>query len=115
MKECFVFKDGNIQKQMPVENEVAAMAASDGAMKVCKGCGRKLPLSSFAKHDKSSDGHMSECKECRRRKSSKALKESKVNPLAKFTARELMRELKARGYEGVLEYTTVQKINISDM
>lgn len=80
--------------------------------KVCKECGRELPLSEFAKHDKAKDGHMSVCKECRRRKSSKA---SEVNPLEKFTARQLMHELKLRGYEGELSYIEVHKIRISDM
>lgn len=81
--------------------------------KVCKGCGRELPLSCFKEHNKSSDGHMSECNDCRRRKLSK--KEAKVNPLATFTARELMLELRNRGYEGTLEYTEVHKINLGTL
>lgn len=82
--------------------------------KVCTGCGRELPLSAFNLNNHSKDGHMGICKECRRRHKN-APTDSKGNPLAQFTARELMRELKARGYEGILEYTTVQRINISDM
>ena len=112
MKEVLVFSNGSVQKRMPVESETAAMAASEEPMKVCKGCGRKLPLSAFALHDKSKDGHMSECKECRRRKSSKA---SKGNPLEKFTARQLMHELNRRGYDGEISYVEVHKIRLSDM
>lgn len=112
MKENFVFKNGGLQKRMPVESNDAATAAGNEPMKVCKGCGRNLPLSAFALHDKSKDGHMSECKECRRRKSSKA---SKGNPLEKFTARELMHELNRRGYDGEISYVEVHKIRLSDM
>lgn len=81
--------------------------------KVCKECGRELPLSEFARHDKSKDGHMSVCKECRRRKHSKT--DSAVNPLEKFTARQLMHELKRRGYDGEISYVEVHKIRLSDM
>ena len=111
-RECFVFKNGGIRKQMPVVENNDATPASREPMKVCKGCGRNLPLSAFALHDKSKDGHMSECKECRRRKSSKA---SKGNPLEKFTARELMHELSRRGYDGEISYVEVHKIRLSDM
>lgn len=81
--------------------------------KVCKGCGRELPLSEFAKHDKAKDGHMSTCKECRRRRSLKT--GSEVNPLEKFTARQLMHELNRRGYDGEISYVEVHKIRLSDM
>ena len=81
--------------------------------KVCKGCGRELPLSEFGKHDRSKDGHMSVCKECRRRRTSKT--DSAVNPLEKFTARQLMHELNLRGYDGELKYVEVHKIRLSDM
>lgn len=114
MNEGLVFKYGKVHKCMPVENDDAAVAtaSSDEPMKVCKGCGRKLPLSAFGLHERSKDGHMYLCKECRRRK---AQKPSKGNPLEKFTARQLMHELKMRGYEGELSYVEVHKIRISDM
>ena len=32
--------------------------------KICKKCGRELPLSEFYKHEKHKDGHRNECKEC---------------------------------------------------
>ena len=82
--------------------------------KVCKSCGRELPIESFQLDYQAVDGRMSECTECsRRRKLSK--KEAKVNPLATFTARELMLELRNRGYEGTLEYTEVHKINLGTL
>lgn len=101
--------------------------------KKCTRCGRELPLSEFGIATKSKDGHNWACKECIR----KANKESRLrvkiekakimdatppnlydrnmsgggNPaLANFTARQLMEELRARGYRGTLEYTS--RINI---
>ena len=80
--------------------------------KVCKSCGRQLPLSAFHLHNKSKDGHGNECKECSRRRSAKAIaKNAKSNPLAQFTARQLMIELNRRGYEGTLEYVELHKVN----
>ncbi|SEA80212.1 hypothetical protein SAMN04487851_11483 [Prevotella sp. tc2-28] len=115
MNNGFIFKNGSI-KRMPMENEVvSASGTSEEQKKVCPGCGRELPLSAFNKHPRSADGHMKECKECTRRRLHSSKKSAKSNPLAQFTARELMKELKTRGYEGILEYTTVQRINISDM
>ena len=114
MKECFVFKNGSIQKMMPVEkSEMAASAAGDEPRKVCKSCGRELPLSAFSVHTRSADGRMSECKECRRRRSVKANTEG--NPLEKFTARQLMHELNRRGYDGEISYVEVHKIRLCDM
>lgn len=118
MNNGLVFKNGGLKRMPLIESEVAAgaSAASEETTKVCLGCGRKLPLSAFHIHNKSKDGHTKECIECTRRRSKAAVtKNAKSNPLAQFTARQLMRELKARGYEGVLEYTTVQKIDISEM
>ena len=101
---------------MPVENEVVpANGTSEEKTKVCPSCGRSLPMSSFLSHPRSADGKMKECIECHRRKLRQPKTDTKSNPLAQFTARQLMRELKMRGYEGVLEYTVTQKIDISEM
>lgn len=96
------------------ENNVASQnGASVEPTKVCKGCGRTLPLSSFHLHNKSADGHMSECIECSRRRSKKAVKkDTKINPMEKFTARQLMDELYLRGYRGDLRYTQVHIITL---
>ena len=80
------------------------------ATKVCKACGRTLPLSSFGVHNKSADGHMAVCNDCRHRK-----RLNTDNPLENFTARQLMCELRARGYRGTLEYTEVHHINLSGL
>lgn len=82
--------------------------------KVCKECGKELPLEMFHEHHLSCDGKMSVCKICREaRKQQKAKVEMVVRPLAsggnpelaKFTPRELMIELKSRNYVGKLYYT----------
>lgn len=84
-------------------------------MKTCIQCGRELPEEMFWKNSSFSGGLMSRCKDCeneRRRNMRKSNKLSKgCNPeLEKFTPRELIQELKARGYKGKLEY--VQTIEL---
>lgn len=84
--------------------------------KKCRKCGRELPLSEFHRNAAHADGLQSHCKECGKeylRDRGRRAKMSKVysNPeLAKFTPRELMQELKSRGYTGELKY--VQVINL---
>lgn len=87
--------------------------------KICVCCGKVLPISSFGKNSHSSDGLMVACKECtnkrvrasRERRKSAGTRVVKTdddgrNPeLAKFHARELIAELKARGYSGEIYYT----------
>lgn len=83
--------------------------------KVCVGCGRELSIDNFKVHNKSNDGYSKECKECSRRRRN-ASAASALNPLEKFTARQLIEELKRRGYEGELTYTEVKvhKINLNN-
>lgn len=38
--------------------------------KVCKGCGRELPISKFARDDRMLDGHLNYCNPCRHSRSS---------------------------------------------
>ena len=96
--------------------------------KICVCCGKVLPIESFGRNRQSSDGRMVTCKECtnkryrenyKKRKgivtptasASTATTKSKLdddgrNPdLAKFHARELIAELKARHYTGTIYYT----------
>ena len=99
--------------------------------KVCKKCGRELPLSEFYKKSNSRDGLQSNCKECsnkmsseyakksRERKKARMVEEERIEfekkykiytckELAPFTPRELMLELKARGYTGDLLYQEIK-------
>ena len=110
--------------------------------KLCKKCGRELPLSDFYTNSKAKDGYATYCKVCsnaisveyarkrRERKKAEAEENERVEfekkykiytnrELAKFTPRELMLELKARGYTGDLLYQEVKvtehRINLSKL
>lgn len=83
----------------------------------CKVCGRELPLSSFKKNYLAPTGYVSTCTDCqnRKRKNNKLHKVTINTPpqkveggnplLAQFTPRELIEELKVRGYKGKLQIT----------
>ena len=107
--------------------------------KKCTKCGRELPTSEFYKNKATKDGLQHHCKSCndkmslearRRRKALLAKTEVCAKPteylkhkvytnpvLAPISPRELMLELKARGYEGELVFkeikVTEHRINLS--
>lgn len=95
--------------------------------KVCRKCGRELPITEFARKSTAKDGLQSYCKQCNNKASTESYRKIREianthnvaneriefegkykiytnKDLAKFTPRELMLELKARGYEGELIY-----------
>lgn len=97
--------------------------------KVCTTCGRELPIENFAKNAKHKDGLQCQCRECvsaymkeyakRKKAEKKRIEEDRIEfekkykiytnrDLAKFAPRELMLELKARGYEGELLFREVK-------
>lgn len=96
--------------------------------KICVCCGKVLPIENFGRNRQSSDGRMVTCKECTNKRYRENYKKRKGiatptatpsttttktkldddgrNPdLAKFHARELIAELKARNYTGTIYYT----------
>lgn len=96
--------------------------------KICVCCGKVLPIENFGRNRQSSDGRMVTCKECTNKRYRENYKKRKgiVTPatpssttttktkldddgrnpdLAKFHARELIAELKARNYTGTIYYT----------
>lgn len=92
--------------------------------KICKCCGRELPIQKFVK---TINGYMHTCNDCRakhikehyeRKKNEINLKEeltkAKAMRLSQFTPRELMEELARRGYKGKLQYVVVHEINIEN-
>ena len=94
-------------------------------VKTCKCCGRTLDISNFKK---GRWGYVSVCNECdkqhraenRQARIDKAKQkvedvraENRQLCLNDFTARELMAELKRRGYEGKLVYTETHTIDLS--
>jgi hypothetical protein len=98
--------------------------------KVCRKCGRELPIDLFYPNKSLKGGYDNSCKECkneyakewakknREKKKLQAKENERIEfekkykiytnkELAKFTPRELMLELKARGYVGELLYVEV--------
>lgn len=90
--------------------------------KICSKCKRDLPLTEFYKKKCAKDGLQYVCKECQKKESKKGTRTTGVNTslervervdvggriltkvytnadLSKFTPRELMAELKARGFQ----------------
>lgn len=92
---------------------------------VCKCCGRELPIEQFAKN---AFGYIRVCKECNSKNRQEAalnrkkLKQQAIDALnarnlrlADFTPRELMEELKRRGYEGKLRYVRIEEIDLNNI
>ncbi|WP_297434873.1 hypothetical protein [uncultured Alistipes sp.] len=80
--------------------------------KTCKECGRLLTLDHFRLTPLSADGHANICKDCAKQKRQQKKDEFALMPsgggnpeLAKFTPRELIEELRSRGYSGKLTIT----------
>ena len=85
--------------------------------KKCPKCGRVLPVESFNRCNATKDGLQIHCRECqkvfrmKRRQSQIGMHKVYSKPdLAKFQPRELIAELKARGYSGELSFT--QRITV---
>ena len=93
--------------------------------KRCTKCGRELTLDNFSKCAANKDGLQRMCKECHSESTRKSYYKRKeksfgitpppnkvfTNPeLAKFQPRELLAELKARGYEWEKMYAPRQEV-----
>lgn len=86
-------------------------------LKRCNKCGVVKSIERFSKNADCVDGHVGVCKDCRNSERKKRINDQpKLKPcfsnseLAKFTPRQLIDELKARGYTGELQFT--QKIKL---
>lgn len=94
-------------------------------MRICKCCGKNLPIDNFIV---GGFGRFHTCKECVSEKRSanhrrkvveekeclqRQQQEARSLRLRDFQPRELMIELKRRGYEGTLTYTEVKTIDIT--
>lgn len=98
--------------------------------KICRKCGRELPIENFHINKSLKGGHDNTCRECknayskewakknREKKKLQAKENERVEfekkykiytdkELAKFTPRQLILELKARGYVGTLLFEEV--------
>ena len=92
---------------------------------ICKCCGKELPLSAYRSGRL---GLLKTCKECVRnhqiqskldkkiaRIQDNEVENAKKARLADFTPRELMAELKRRGYKFTMEYIETHVINSKDI
>lgn len=84
--------------------------------KICRICGEEKPITDFPRNYLFKDGYNTLCKCCanaRQRANYHAQKKmpNGANPaLADFTPRELIEELRARGYKETLEFTKTIKL-----
>lgn len=100
------------------------------ATKVCRICGRELPIDAFYKSNKTDDGRSHICRECKkmahgghiRTRYNKfttdelvsEIKARGVNLIPEPSPREMMERLAALGYKGKLTYTRVETIDIEN-
>lgn len=96
------FSNKQAKKHMEEKNSTPVQAPAPQT-KVCKRCGRELPVSEFNKHAISKDGYQSICKDCQQVQMTKAAKvaiekRKGLNP-EKWTDADLVGELRLRGYD----------------
>lgn len=112
-KECT--KKYNVEQARKRREAKMAQMNAGATTKVCKTCGRELPLDAFGGHAKTWDGKATVCKECMTAKLTK-IKPKKAAPapapapqpsladidtsgsLENFDSRLLVAELRARGF-----------------
>ena len=121
---CEYYEDQNNQEQPKTST---AMESYTTPAKVCKICGRALPLDSFPKHPRTKDGHGHICAECLKAKNASSIQaaiDARKGPraqvkgpsqpapqivdkrdLADYTDADLYEELKRRGWAGTLTRT----------
>ena len=84
-------------------NEKLAVEETTTQKKKCKCCGKELPLTMF---NKRGIGYRNVCISCERSESGTSEK------FKQFTSRELIEELRSRGYKGVLKRVKVEEVKI---
>lgn len=82
-----------MDKDINVEIQREDLGQPTVPLKKCNKCGKMLPLDHFAKYGQ---GYRATCEICRRAASGVSEK------FKDFTSRELLEELKSRGYKGKL-------------
>ena len=105
-KECFTPKDTTMENNETKKADTQEQTKT----KVCKRCGRELPLHEFGRHARTADGLQVYCRECskqammrtRRAKVEKD-KERATYGLASFSTEDIVNELRRRGITGYLK------------
>lgn len=93
----------NMENNKDYSNEVLAVEETTTEKKKCKCCGKELPLTMF---NKKGIGYRNICISCERGDTGASDK------FKQYTSRELMEELRARGYKGVLKRIKVEEVKI---
>lgn len=93
----------NMENKVDYSNEVLAIEETTQQKKICKCCGKELPITMFNKKGK---GHRNTCISCERADSGASDK------FKAYTSRELMEELHARGFKGTLKRMKVETLTI---
>lgn len=88
---------------MEDKDNVLAIPVVAEQTKVCKCCGKEKPISEFSRKG---NGYRSICKMCERHESGASEK------FKDFTSRELIEELRNRGYKGTLKKEIVEEIKL---
>ena len=88
---------------MENKEQPLAIAVTTNNKKKCKCCGKELPITSFHKRG---PGYRNICMSCERNKTGVSDK------FKDFTSRELIEELRSRGYKGTLKYVKVEEFNL---
>lgn len=109
---------------MDLSYNTETIADDTQALKTCVECGKVLPLSQFSANNRSADGYRHRCKSCcaahtATRLPKGAMPQTALNvkgdaesPLGAFTPRELIEELRKRGFTGELTYTYVYNVKL---
>lgn len=86
-----------------LNNEILAVKEVVTQKKICKCCGKELPITMF---NKRGTGYRNICIVCERGDNGASEK------FKQFTSRELMEELRLRGFKGTFKRMTVEEITI---
>ena len=86
-----------------MENNVETTTLKPVATQKCNCCGKVLPMTQF---QRAGSGYRHVCKTCYKTGDGRSIKFKDIE------SRELIEELKARGYTGDLEFHLVKTINL---
>lgn len=98
--DCFVPK---VEQNTRISTQNANRMAENATTKVCKVCGRELPIDQFRPNYKSKDGHLDTCYECLNKKIKETNKRKENELLEKISGQDevdkaespsLMKEIK---------------------
>ncbi len=92
-----------MENKVNYNNEVLAVEETVQHKKKCKCCGKELPITMF---NKRGTGYRNICISCERSETGASDK------FKDYTSRELMEELRARGFKGTFKRMKVETITI---